>query len=77
MLRSSPRLIAERDSFTMPRKYKVAMDYNVEDAHYSYVADFGLQAVVKDGKRGFRVFIAGSTAPNPHVGWEVFDFLPR
>lgn len=71
------RLIAERDSFTMPRKYKVAMDYNVEDAHYSYVADFGLQAIVKDGKRGFRVFIAGSTAPNPHVGWEVFDFLPE
>jgi sulfite reductase (ferredoxin) len=71
------RLIAERDSFTMPRKYKVAMDYNIEDARYSYVADFGLQAVVKDGKRGFRVFIAGSTAPNPHVGWKVFDFLPE
>lgn len=71
------RLIAERDSFTMPRKYKVAMDYNVEDANYSYVADFGLQARVKDGERGFRVIIAGSTAPNPHTGWEVFDFLPE
>lgn len=71
------RLIAERDSFTMPRKYKVAMDYNVEDANSSYVADFGLQARVVDGKRGFRVLIAGSTAPNPHTGWEVFDFLPE
>lgn len=70
-------LIAERDSFTMPRKYKVAMDYNVEDAHYSYVADLGLQARVVNGQRGFRVLIAGSTAPNPHTGWEVFDFLPE
>lgn len=71
------RLIAERDSFTMPRKYKVAMDYNVEDANASYVADFGLQARVVNGKRGFRVLIAGSTAPNPHTGWQVFDFLPE
>lgn len=71
------RLIAEKDSFTMPRKYKVAFDYNVEDANASYVADLGLQAVVKDGQRGFRVLIAGSTASNPHVGWEVFPFLPE
>ncbi len=71
------RLIAEKDSFTMPRKYKVAFDYNVEDANSSYVADLGLQAVVKDGVRGFRVLIAGSTASNPHVGWEVFPFLPE
>lgn len=71
------RLIAEKDSFTMPRKYKTAFDYNVEDANYSYIADFGLQARVVDGKRGFRVFIAGSAASNPHVGWKVFDFLPE
>ena len=71
------RLIAEKDSFTMPRKYKVAFDYNVENANASYVADLGLQAVVKDGQRGFRVLIAGSTASNPHVGWEVFPFLPE
>jgi len=71
------RLIAERDSFTMPRKYKVAFDHNEADARYSYVADLGLQAKVRDGRRGFRVLIAGSTAPNPHTGWEVFDFLPE
>lgn len=62
------RLIAERDSFTMPRKYKVAMDYNEQDAHYSFVADFGLQARIVDRQRGYRVLIAGSTAPNPHTG---------
>ena len=71
------RLIAEKDSFTMPRKYKVAIDTSVEDANFSYIADLGLQARIKDGKRGFRVLIAGSAASNAHTGWEVFDFLPE
>ena len=71
------RLIAEKDSFTMPRKYKVAIDTSVDTANYSYIADLGLQARIKDGKRGFRVLIAGSAASNAHTGWEVFNFLPE
>ena len=71
------RLIAEKDSFTMPRKYKVAIDTSVDTANYSYIADLGLQARIKDAKRGFRVLIAGSAASNAHTGWEVFDFLPE
>ena len=71
------RLIAEKDSFTMPRKYKVAIDTSVETANYSYIADLGLQARIKDRQRGFRVLIAGSAASNAHTGWEVFDFLPE
>ena len=71
------RLIAEKDSFTMPRKYKVAIDTSVATANYSYIADLGLQARIKDGERGFRVLIAGSVASNAHTGWEVFDFLPE
>ena len=71
------RLIAEKDSFTMPRKYKVAIDTSVATANYSYIADLGLQARIKDGQRGFRVLIAGSAATNAHTGWEVFDFLPE
>ena len=71
------RLIAEKDSFTMPRKYKVAIDTSVATANYSYIADLGLQASIKDGQRGFRVLIAGSAASNAHTGWEVFDFLPE
>ena len=71
------RLIAEKDSFTMPRKYKVAIDTSVATANYSYIADLGLQARIKDGEQGFRVLIAGSAASNAHTGWEVFDFLPE
>lgn len=71
------RLIAEKDSFTMPRKLKIAFDINEEDANFSLVNDFGLQPKVVDGQRGFKAFLGGSVATNPHLGWKVFDFLPE
>ena len=55
----------------------MAIDTSVATANYSYIADLGLQARIKDGQRGFRVLIAGSAASNAHTGWEVFDFLPE
>ncbi|MBR2150532.1 MAG: sulfurtransferase TusA family protein [Prevotella sp.] len=70
------RLIAEKDSWTMPRKLKIAFDINEQDAYFSLVADLGLIPVVKDGERGFKVYLGGSVASNPHKGWLVFDFLP-
>lgn len=71
------RLIAEKDSWSMPRKLKIAFDINEVDANFSLVADLGLIPVVKDGQRGFRVLLGGSVASNPHKGWQVFDFLPE
>ena len=71
------RLIAEKDSWSMPRKLKIAFDINEEDANFSLVADLGLIPVIKDGHRGFRVLLGGSVASNPHKGWQVFDFLPE
>ncbi|MBR1410756.1 MAG: sulfurtransferase TusA family protein [Prevotella sp.] len=71
------RLISEKDSWSMPRKLKIAFDMNEEDANFSLVADLGLIPVIKNGKRGFRVLLGGSVASNPHKGWQVFDFLPE
>ena len=70
------RLIAEKDSWSMPRKLKIAFDMNEADANFSLVADLGLIPLIKDGQRGFRVLLGGSVASNPHKGWQVFDFLP-
>lgn len=70
------RLIAEKDSFTMPRKLKIAFDLNEETANFGLVADLGFIATVKNGEKGFRVLLGGSVASNPHLGWEIFDFLP-
>ena len=71
------RLIAEKDSWSMPRKLKIAFDINEEDANFSLVADLGLIPLVSDGERGFRVLLGGSVASHPHKGWQVFDFLPE
>ena len=71
------RLIAEKDSWSMPRKLKIAFDINEEDANFSLVADLGLIPLVRDGQRGFRVLLGGSVASHPHKGWQVFDFLPE
>ncbi|MCR5361638.1 MAG: sulfurtransferase TusA family protein [Bacteroidales bacterium] len=71
------RLIAEKDSWSMPRKLKIAFDINEEDANFALVADLGLIPLVRDGQRGFRVLLGGSVASNPHKGWQVFDFLPE
>ena len=71
------RLIAEKDSWTMPRKLKIAFDINEEDANFALVADLGLIPVIRDGRRGFRVLLGGSVASHPHKGWQVFEFLPE
>jgi len=71
------RLIAEKDSWSMPRKLKIAFDMNEDDANFSLVADLGLIPLIKDGQRGFRVLLGGSVASQPHKGWQVFDFLPE
>lgn len=71
------RLIAEKDSWSMPRKLKIAFDMNEADANFSLVADLGLIPVLRNGERGFRVLLGGSVASHPHKGWQVFDFLPE
>lgn len=71
------RLIAEKDSWSMPRKLKIAFDMNEEDANFSLVADLGLIPKEEDGQRGFKVYLGGSVASHPHKGWLVFNFLPE
>jgi len=71
------RLIAENDSFTMPRKLKIAFDISEERADYALVNDLGFIPKIKNGKRGFKVYLGGSVASSPTLGWLLFDFLPE
>jgi len=70
------RLIAEKDSFNMPRKLKIAFDISEQEANFAIINDLGLIPVIREGVRGFKVYIAGSVASNPSLGWLLFDFLP-
>jgi sulfite reductase (ferredoxin) len=69
-------LIAEKDSFSMPRKLKIAFDISEAQANYALINDLGFIPVKKTGERGFKVFLGGSVASNPTTGWLLFDFLP-
>jgi len=70
-------LIAQPDSFTLPRKLKIAFSTNEVNADFALINDLGFVARIKDGKRGFKVYLGGSVASNPTLGWELFDFAPE
>ncbi|MDR2120466.1 MAG: sulfurtransferase TusA family protein [Tannerella sp.] len=70
------RLIAEPDSYLLPRKLKIAFSAGDEDPGYAAVNDIGFVATVKDGLQGFRVYVGGGGGSKPTVGWLLFDFIP-
>lgn len=61
-------VVPEADSYLMPRKMKIAFssDENYED--YANINDIGLVAKIKDGKRGFKVYIGGGAGCSTIVG---------
>ena len=53
------KLIAEPDSFTLPRKFKIAFSTSDKDTGYAAFNDLGFIATIKNNMRGFKVFIGG------------------
>jgi sulfite reductase (ferredoxin) len=70
------RLIAEGDSWVLPRKYKIAFSNSAKDNAYGAFNDLGLLAVLKDGRKGFKVYVAGGMGSKPQVGHLLHDFIP-
>lgn len=69
-------MIAEQDSYLMPRKMKIAFSSNEHRIDYAGINDIGLVAQIKDGKRGFKVYVGGGAGSKPSVGWLYKDFIP-
>jgi sulfite reductase (NADPH) hemoprotein beta-component len=61
---------------TLPRKFKVAFSGGGADHSFVTINDIGFFARVRDGRRGFRVTVAGGTATMVASGRELFAFLP-
>lgn len=70
------RLIAEADSWNLPRKFKIAFSGSPEDRGYATIADVGYIARIKDGKKGFKVYFAGGMGAKTQVSPLLFDFIP-
>lgn len=69
------RLIAESDSWNLPRKFKIAFSGSLEDKGYATLSDVGFIAKIKDGKEGFRVYAAGGLGAKPTVAKPILDFI--
>ncbi|MCQ2199722.1 MAG: sulfurtransferase TusA family protein [Paludibacteraceae bacterium] len=69
-------LVPEADSFLMPRKMKIAFSSDEKFEDYAGINDIGFVAKIKDGKRGFKVYIGGGAGSKPTVGWLYKEFIP-
>ncbi|MGD0098464.1 MAG: nitrite/sulfite reductase [Terracidiphilus sp.] len=70
------RLIAEADSWLLPRKYKIAFSNSSADTSYAQFNDLGFVTQLQGERKGFRVYVAGGLGAKPEVGHLLHDFIP-
>ncbi|HKX00727.1 MAG TPA: nitrite/sulfite reductase [Bryobacteraceae bacterium] len=61
----------------MPRKFKITFDGCRRDCTAAAINDIGLRAVVRDGKRGFRMLVGGGLGPLPSEAQLLDEFVPE
>lgn len=61
---------------SLPRKFKIAFEGCPQDHALVSIHDLGWRARIVDGKRGFRLNIAGGTSIMTNSGYLLYDFLP-
>ena len=62
----------------LPRKFKISFDGCAgHDCIQGAINDVGLRAVIRDGKRGFRMIIAGGMGPLPMEAKLLEEFVPE
>src|SRR5579863_10024587 len=62
---------------SLPRKFKIAFSGCKEDCMVGAIHDIGLRAVVRDGRRGFRMVIGGGLGPLPTEAQLLDEFVPE
>ena len=71
------RLIAEPDSYLLPRKMKIAFSSSDKEIDYAAINDIGFVAKTRNGEKGFLVYAGGGAGAKPTIGWVLFDFVPE
>ncbi|MFA9289846.1 MAG: HEPN domain-containing protein [Solirubrobacteraceae bacterium] len=59
----------------MGRKIKISFSNSEADDAYSFIHDLGFIAKIKDGKKGFKVMLAGGIGSRPHHALTAYEFL--
>jgi sulfite reductase (NADPH) hemoprotein beta-component len=63
-------------SGVLPRKFKIAFEGCRQDHALASINDIGWRARIENGRRGFRVTVAGGTSILPVSGYVLYEFLP-
>ena len=59
----------------MGRKFKISFSSSEKDTALSYIHDLGFIPKIKDGKRGFKVMLAGGLGSQPRHADVAYEFL--
>ncbi len=70
------RLIAEAESWVLPRKFKIAFSNSAADTAYALFNDVGFISAIRDGDKGFKVYVAGGMGAKPEVAHLLHEFIP-
>ena len=60
----------------LPRKFKIAFEGCAVDHAVTSINDIGWRARMSDGRKGWKVTIAGGTSIMPVSGYVLYEFLP-
>jgi|RhiMethySRZTD1v2_1073278.scaffolds.fasta_scaffold08737_5 sulfite reductase (NADPH) hemoprotein beta-component len=63
-------------SGVLPRKFKIAFEGCSDDHAYTSINDIGWRARIVDGRKGWKVTVAGGTSILPVSGYILYEFLP-
>ena len=63
-------------SGVLPRKFKIAFEGCAEDHAVTSINDIGWRARLVDGRKGWKVTVAGGTSILPVSGYVLYEFLP-
>ncbi len=69
------KLLADKKSYTMPRKYKIAFSGSGKDSGLATVNDLGFIAKIKDGEEGFKVYVGGGMGSKSRTGDVLEEFV--
>ena len=68
-------ILEGKEFMNLPRKYKISLSNKEENSLYSKINDLGFQAVIKNGKKGFRVYGGGGLGPISKEGIVLKEFI--
>ncbi|MDR0234536.1 MAG: sulfurtransferase TusA family protein [Zoogloeaceae bacterium] len=76
-LAMTEKMLAQKDSYALPRKFKIAFSGSSADRGCATISDVGFIARIRNGKKGFSVHIAGGLGAHSRLGQPFLDFLPE